>query len=360
MKSVKRFDRGTLSKPDHRPNGWVRFDGYIARSGILEYARADGGVHREYRPPEENQAALDSFDTVPFTNNHPMEGLLTAENTRDYQVGTVVRAEMDSDKIRAAILCTDAATAKDIKDGKVELSCGYLCDVDDTPGEVDGQRYDAIQRNVRLNHVALVSSGRAGPEVRLRADSDAEILPADSQRIGVEEQPAMKKIRIDGVEYEASETVAQAFEKFAAGSVAQAKADADALAQAKADADKANARADAAEASAKQAREELAAAPEKIKAAMTARADLEAKASKVLGEGTDFNGKTDAEIRRLVVGARADGKSDAYVEAAFDLAVEQADGSGGEPTALFDAAPAGTADASRRAYEERLNSHFKK
>ena len=44
-----------------------------------------------------------------------------------------------------------------VKDGRSrELSCGYYCDLDETPGEYEGQRYDARQRNIRGNHLALV------------------------------------------------------------------------------------------------------------------------------------------------------------------------------------------------------------
>jgi hypothetical protein len=126
-KDIRRFDRGELKSPERLPNGWVKFDGYIARSGILEYRRADGSTWREYRPPEENAAAVKTFDSVPLTNDHPREGLLTAENTREFQVGTVSNPQEDGEKVRASVLCTDAATIADIEGGKAELSCGYVC-----------------------------------------------------------------------------------------------------------------------------------------------------------------------------------------------------------------------------------------
>jgi hypothetical protein len=42
------------------------------------------------------------------------------------------------------------------------LSAGYELDLDPTPGEYQGRRYDAVQRNIRINHVAAVPLGRAG------------------------------------------------------------------------------------------------------------------------------------------------------------------------------------------------------
>jgi hypothetical protein len=61
-----------------------------------------------------------------------------------------------------------------LKGELVELSSAYTLTLDETPGVTpDGQRYDAVQRDIRYNHVALLpkGAGRAGSEVRLRMDS---------------------------------------------------------------------------------------------------------------------------------------------------------------------------------------------
>ncbi|KKL41024.1 hypothetical protein LCGC14_2367830, partial [marine sediment metagenome] len=42
----------------------------------------------------------------------------------------------------------DADAIRNIEAGKVQLSCGYSCDFDPTPGEIDGEKYDGIQRNI--------------------------------------------------------------------------------------------------------------------------------------------------------------------------------------------------------------------
>jgi len=52
-----------------------------------------------------------------------------------------------------------------IQAGKRELSAGYRCIYDMTAGVWNGLRYDAIQRNIRGNHLALVTEGRMGPDV---------------------------------------------------------------------------------------------------------------------------------------------------------------------------------------------------
>lgn len=356
MSKVRRFDRGGLRSPERMANGWLRVDGYIARAGILEYKRADGTAWREYRPPEENSSpdTLESFAMVPLTNDHPREGLLDAENTKLYQVGTVERPSMDGDTTRASILVTDAATIKAIENGKVELSCGYLCDLDFTPGEVDGQRYDAIQRAVRGNHVAVVKEGRAGPEVRLRVDSaDAEVVGFD--KVPETAEVLMTKISLDGVEFEVAESAAQAVTK-----ALEAKA---------AEIEKLAARADAAEASAKKLQEELQAAPEKIRAEIAARVALETSAKSVLGE-EKFDGKSDLDVKKAVaekvLGMKFDGKSDAYVDASFEIALKaHADSaetglSKARTAAVPDTRVDSAEDARAKFYAASRNAHLRK
>lgn len=56
------------------------------------------------------------------------------------------------------------------RSGLRELSLGYSLDLDETPGVWNGQPYDAIQRNIRINHLALVEKARAGEQARLNID----------------------------------------------------------------------------------------------------------------------------------------------------------------------------------------------
>jgi hypothetical protein len=111
--------------------------------------------------------------------------------------------------------------------------------------------------------VAIVTKGRAGPEARLRMDAnDAEQVPEGTthDNPNKQEKQSMRKIKIDGVEYEVSETAAQAIEKRDATHAEQLKA-----LQAKVDA--ATARADAADEKAKaRLQAKLDEAPAKVRA----------------------------------------------------------------------------------------------
>jgi hypothetical protein len=112
------------------------------------------------------------------------------------------------------ITITDQDTIGEAQAGKRGISNGYTCDVEETPGVWMGIPYDGIQRNIRGNHVALVERGRAGDAARIRMDSmdiNLGIQEIDQNQNKGESQMALKKIKIDGVEYEAEADVIRAY-----------------------------------------------------------------------------------------------------------------------------------------------------
>jgi hypothetical protein len=131
------------------------------------------------------------------------------------------------------------------------------------------------------------------------------------------------KIRFDGKEYErGSDDHVNALEAKLDGTHAE-------LATASTARDTAQARADAAEVTIKDLQTKLDAAtsPEALTKAVNARVALVVNAAKVLGAKATFDGKTDREIMTEVVAVthkeiKLDGKSDDYVSALFDVAVQ--------------------------------------
>jgi hypothetical protein len=206
---------------------WCR----AARTGTQRYRRADGSVATEYRPEDEvsKPETLGSFGMKPVTWKHPPV-LLDAENTKMFQVGHAGSQVRFSDGfVEVALLVTDkkaidSIQCKDSADHAVEVSAGYRVDYDPTPGKTpSGEAYDGVQRNIRVNHIAIVPKGRAGPEVRLlldRLDStsaisfDQELLdPPESVTSAF---PAMSTVRIklDGVDVDVASDVALHIQAF--------------------------------------------------------------------------------------------------------------------------------------------------
>jgi len=84
-------------------------------------------------------------------------------------IGTILsKAYQDGDNVRAKIVIHDTDKMK--QSGLRELSLGYGLTLDETPGEWNGHPYDAIQRAIKINHLALVSAARAGEQARLNID----------------------------------------------------------------------------------------------------------------------------------------------------------------------------------------------
>jgi hypothetical protein len=81
-------------------------------------------------------------------------------------------------------LVRDDATNEAITAGKRQLSPGYDVRLDETPGITpDGKRYDAIQRDIVYEHIAIVTAGRQGPDVSLRFDgADVGVMLDDQDQ----------------------------------------------------------------------------------------------------------------------------------------------------------------------------------
>lgn len=173
MKKDYRIDRGGRITSKIDDNGYLRIDGIAAHVGILEYMDDDGTVIREFVPEETlfEEESMRSLAGAPVTLHHPEE-LVTSLNYSDYSQGGVngmPRREDDNLGVSLSVIGNKALHAVEY-DGVSELSPGYSVDLDETPGEWQGQKYDRVQRNRRYNHLAIVDAARGGSVCSLRFD----------------------------------------------------------------------------------------------------------------------------------------------------------------------------------------------
>jgi len=354
---VTRYDDGTIGKPERLDNGYLRVPATITRTGVFSYLNRNGSLRRELRLPSEvfNADSVGSFEDRAVTNNHPPVAL-TSRNTSRYQVGHARDVRQDGDHVAATILITDGEAIEAAEDGKRQLSCGYKCDLEMKSGTTsgiegvpDGLKYDAIQRNIRGNHIAIVTKGRAGPSAGLHLDTcddpeSAAYQVADNYEptnpqpdLFTPRSKPMATIKIDGVEYEAPEQTIQAVQKV----MARTDEATEKLDEANKTIAKEKARADAAEEKrdeAVKARED-AADPAVVDKAVKARSKLIQDSLKILGdkdakgEAWNFDGVTDDEIRQTVVlkvspgakekiDAKEGDEQSQYLVARFDQAIE--------------------------------------
>lgn len=284
MRNVQRYDSlqlvaGAVIDTD----GFMRDSPIVARTGVYEYRNPDGTIRREYRPADEVFAsdALNSFRGKPITVLHPKKGKITAANAFGTAIGSILSDGYPKDEKYVA--CDIVIFAPDKIGKHRELSLGYRCDCEETPGvSPDGQAYDAIQRNIRINHLAVVPVARAGMKARLNCDGDEIIESEGTQN--------MSKFKIDGVEHEVPEAVANYITAL-------------------------QSRADAAEAG-------LTATKETLAGVTASKTELQTKLDAMTGERDGVQGKLDAmtaerdSLKSKVDAAEADKK------AAVDKAVE--------------------------------------
>lgn len=206
-------DRLTLDAPRRTSDGYMAVRARAARTGLYDYLAAEVGAPSTFKPTDTVKVYRDasevfavdsvrSFVGRPITNDHPAEPV-SAANWRDHARGTVMGAMRDGDYLAFDLVLMDAAAIKAVESGKRELSNGYQCALDWTPGTTpDGQHYDARQVGIRGNHVALVDAGRAGPNCAIK-DGEAFALcdanPAALAGFSTKENIRMSTITIDGL-----------------------------------------------------------------------------------------------------------------------------------------------------------------
>lgn len=365
-------DAAPITGARRTKDGYLVAEAYVARAGVQIYTGSEVGLMdrqtvRVWRPEAEvtSPASVQGYSHAPITLGHPAQ-FVTSDNWAALAKGEVsTEAEWRDGKLRLPLIVKDADAIAQIEAGTRELSAGYTCTLDFEDGTTpQGEPYDAVQRNISINHLAIVPKGRAGAECRI-GDGAEKWGASPVHDAGKEVPMTLRKIMVDGLEVETTD----------AGAAAIAKLTADA-AKAKDAADKAMADAVAAHEKAIAAKDaqiaKVEAERDGFKAKVVSDADLDKRvaaradligAAKAIADA-DYSGKSDAEIRKAAVAAKlgdaavAD-KSEAYIEARFDILAEDAAPADPLRSALKDAKPApnvrATADAARAAHLKSLS-----
>jgi len=215
---------------DDGANIVITKDGYltcaprVARTGIQLYRGrelgvADKDIVRIYRDEKEvfNTDSLASFAGKPITDNHPPK-MVDASNWKKYSAGNhgsdVLR---DGEYVRVPTVISDKALISKVKAGKVQLSAGYGCEIDWTPGTTPtGEAFDGRQTGIRINHTAVVDAARGGKALSIGDNQSINHpLYMDGESNNHEVQPedtetmTLKTTVIDGITCEMTDTAVQ-------------------------------------------------------------------------------------------------------------------------------------------------------
>jgi hypothetical protein len=285
---------------------------------------------------------MNSLRGVPLTNEHPVH-MVDISNANELMVGfTSDQISRDGRNLKTSGTLTHKPTIDQVETKtKMQVSCGYDCELEFTPGVHRGQRYDAIQRNIRYNHIAIVKKGRAGPEAKIHLDStgagervmrlDSVIedfedvtTPEAGEHTNESNGENMKTLVINGIEHKLDDAAYDAI-------VARFKADSEAIDAGKADLAAAKAESTTLTAKCDSLTDELKTAKESrldadaVEAKVEERLKLVRFAEKFL-KVDDIKGSALDIIEKLIQRKnpdfKKDGKSDAYMQARLDHMIE--------------------------------------
>ena len=120
--------------------------------------------------------------------------MVDSENFKDVSVG-VVRGvgSQDDDFVLCDLIIKDKKAVDAVNSGKVELSAGYTAMYEQMDGVAPcGTKYEFVQRDIKINHVALVDKARAGANARIfdnnRGNRIMFIINLDSGPVEVADQ----------------------------------------------------------------------------------------------------------------------------------------------------------------------------
>lgn len=303
----------------------------IARTGVMSYlAKECGDAFKDRDPMSIVKIAtlaedlfckdsIESYRSAPITVGHPEDDVNT-ENSKDLVKGMLEGLPLrDGELLSATLVLNDADAISITKQSDSQLSSGHtarlvLCDA-----AVTG--YDAKKTHIRCNHVAIVPRGRAGADVRI-ADADAvaeegfiePVFDAEGKEVKPVEVPAavVPAVVVEPVAAEVVEPVAVALGDAAALAIEVAQL---------------TVKLEDAQAEIKTLK------LIDIDTLVQERLELVSNVLK-LADGIVVVGKSEMELKREVVAKCRDsdmtGKSDAYIEARYEVLLE--DAAAGKPT----------------------------
>ena len=207
LKRVTRIDSIPASETYFTEEGFLHDTPIVTSTGIFEYALPDGGVRRELRLPEHvfDKESLESYRGKPVIITHKA-GSIDKNNVKKEIVGTILsEGYQDKDNVRCKVVIHDIDSVK--RTPYRELSLGYSLDLIEEPGEWNGEPYDAIQTNIRINHLAIVEAARAGDHAHLNLDGKKIELDDKEIREGGNETMDMNAIHGDSVDLTPEELV---------------------------------------------------------------------------------------------------------------------------------------------------------
>lgn len=387
---ITRFDTAPINELTVDPQtGYLHASNVpIARVGVFPYLHSDGTWTNEAKLPEDilSESTVKSANNKPVTNDHPVDDgenvLVDKSNTTQYVKGfTADNAHVEGDMLKVGLTIMDPQLIDAVQNGgKQELSIGFQTDVEPISGEYNGAKYDSVQRNIQINHVAVVDRAREGHNIRITGDS-AQMVVNDTRK---EKQMAEneknvfddadntssnsnsasssddKDKQIADLKQQVKDLQAQLASKNS-NSSSQDDSDDD-------DKDKSKSKSDSVDAEIEKIKKERDMYKSQVEGdsfntTIDERIDLIDDAKKILGDSYDFHGKSNHDIKVAAIKKadstiKVDGMDDSFINGVYAVIKNRKPGVVGYPRqeTLSDAAD----DTVNKAKQARANLYYSK
>ena len=181
-------------KWEETPDGFLRCKARVLAERVMPYSKGELGedvpvdqdiiqmlVTQETMAEPEAIRSLEGALLV--AGDHTW---LTPDMVSEYGMGHVAgQPVMDGPYLVCDLLLTNPEAIAAVKSGQLpEISAAYRAETVFQPGEFNGEHYDAIQTQLRYNHIAIIPEGhgRAGRDVRIlnKKNNKEEIKMSDN------------------------------------------------------------------------------------------------------------------------------------------------------------------------------------
>jgi len=152
-------------------------DGLLKGSAVCAAAMVqDYGGTKILKCPDELKLAVEYARMLPITDGHPESALVRDQKEIKGWTG-LLSWNPDKRTIECDFEITDAPLIEKVKSGKRDLSIGFTCEIEQKEGvfttDDKEEKFDGIQRNIVLNHLAAgIDKGRCpSPLCGIKSDA---------------------------------------------------------------------------------------------------------------------------------------------------------------------------------------------
>lgn len=175
------MDRGPASKRFKDPvNGWLHvYDCNISKANICPYMGREipnsealgldaNKIYKLYRDAGALEASAQTFERAPLMLHHVGATAETMQlrDVKDKVIGCISNIRWTAPYLKADLTVWDGEGIEAIEsERQQELSPGYNYSPEMNSGLLEGQPYDGRMLTIIGNHLAIVDTGRTGPDV---------------------------------------------------------------------------------------------------------------------------------------------------------------------------------------------------